>query len=66
MGRKAVGPVCCVYARKRTQYSYRERAGALSTQQDGYVRAINRLYYYYYFVVTLTNPEMPAFLDLSQ
>ena len=28
IGRKAVGPVCCVNARKRTQDTYSEREGA--------------------------------------
>ena len=61
MGRKAVGPVCCCNARKRTQGTYREREGglprcfwirALSTQQGGYVRATNFLYYFYYLYYT--------------
>ena len=54
MGRKAVGPRVLCDARKRTQDTYREREGglprcflirALSTQQGGYVRATNLLYY---------------------
>ena len=59
MGRKAVGPVCCVMHVKITHNTYREREGglpqcfwirALSTQhQGGYVRATNLLYYYYYY-----------------
>ena len=58
MGRRAVGPVCCVMHVKTTQDTYREREGAwprcfwiraLSTQQGGYVRATNLLYYYYYY-----------------
>ena len=58
MGRKAVGPVCCVMHVKepRTLIVKRERGLprcfwilALSTQQGGYVRATNLLYYYYYY-----------------
>ena len=53
---KLFGPVCCVMHAKRTLDTYREREGglprcfwirALSTQQGGYVRATNLLYYYY-------------------
>ena len=45
MGRKAVGPVCCVMHIKepRTRCFW---IRALSTQQGGYVRATNLLYIY--------------------
>ena len=57
MGRKAVGPVCCVMHVKEPRTLIVKEQGlarcfwirALSTQQGGYVRATNLLYYYYYY-----------------
>ena len=60
MGRKAVGPVCCVMHVKEPRTLIVKEKGlncpgvsiwicALSTQQDGYVCAINHLYNYYYY-----------------
>ena len=56
MGRKAVGSVCCVMHVKEPRTLILKEKGlarcfwicALSTQQGGYVRAANLLYYYYY------------------
>ena len=55
MGHKAVGPVCCVMHVKEPRTLIVKEKGlhqcfwirALSTQQGGYVRATNLLYYYY-------------------
>ena len=58
MGRKAVGPVCCVmHVKVPMTLTVKEKglapvfldSRALSTQQGGYVRATNLLYYYYYY-----------------
>ena len=59
MGRKSVGPVCCVMHLKEPRTLIMKRRGlprcfwicALNTQQGGYVRATNLLYYYYYYIV---------------
>ena len=55
MGLKAVGPMCCVMHVKNPGHLLWKSRGlprcfwirALSTQQGGYVRATNLLYYYY-------------------
>ena len=55
MGRKAAGPVCCVMHVKEPRTLIVKEKGlprcfwirTLSTQQGGYVRAINLMYYYY-------------------
>ena len=51
MGRKAVGPVCCImHVKEPTTLIVMPRCfwiRALSTQQGGYVRTTNLLYYYY-------------------
>ena len=59
MGRKAVGPVCRVMHLKEPRTFIVKEKGlalprcfwirALSTQQGGYVRVTNLLYYYYYY-----------------
>ena len=62
MGRKAVGPVCCVmHIKEPRTLIVKEKGGggggfprcfwirALSTQQGGYVHATNLLYCYYYY-----------------
>ena len=41
MGRKAVGPVCCVMHVKEPRTLIVKEIRALSTQQGGYVRATN-------------------------
>ena len=50
MGRKAVGHVCCVmHVKEPRTLIVKEKCfwiRALSTQQGGYVRAINLLYYF--------------------
>ncbi len=54
MGRKAVGPVCCVMHVKEPRRRGLPRCfwiRALSTQQGGYVHATNLLYYYYHLPV---------------
>ena len=49
MGRRAVGPVCCVmHVKEPRTLIVKEKGLTLSTQQGGYVRATNLLYYYYY------------------
>ena len=52
MGRKAVGPVCCVMHVKEPRSLVKEKALALSTQQGGYVRATNLLYYCIIIITT--------------
>ena len=53
MGRKAVGPVCCVVlccvVKEKGLAPRCFWIRALSTQQGGYVRATHLLYYYYYY-----------------
>ena len=55
MGRKAVGPVCCVMHVKEPRTLIVKAKGlalvfrALSTQHGGYVHATNLLYYYFYY-----------------
>ena len=50
MGRKAVGPVCCVmHVKEPITLYWCFWIRALSTEQGGYVGATNLMYYYYYY-----------------